>query len=549
MTQSRPWLSLYTGEPMPEDFRPGTLVDLFHSGLERDPSAPAIYYFDGVLSYEELDKMSDALTSDLVANGFVAGDRLGVYLQNMPQFVIASLAAWKVDGIVVTISPMSRGLELGKILPDCMPSVIVAQDELLSYLGEAIDKINGYHPRVMMTSARKLQSRNDERVLPPQITANDTTEMMDIIDAAMGSAPSSPPNAKPGDVAVLIYTSGTTGLPKGTMLSHANFVHNAKAVELWYRWKKGMGPVLTMAPLFHVSGFIHMMFAWTLGEAQVLNYRFHPEVMLETIAERRPSFAVSAITAYIALMNVPDAQREHFACFQILLSGGAPVPPAVIEAFERNSGRYVHNGYGMTETAAGVIAVPFETRAPVDPVSGTLSIGVPKYGVDLWFQSDNGERLPVGEIGELVVSGAAVSSGYWNKPDETAASMREDGFRTGDVGFSDEAGWVYLVDRKKDMISASGFKVWPREVEDVLYTHPAVREAGVTGVADEYRGETVRAIVSLKMGVTATPEKLISWCKERMSPYKVPREVFIIDELPKTASGKILRRSLRELTI
>lgn len=221
----------------------------------------------------------------------------------------------------------------------------------------------------------------------------------------------------------------------------------------------------------------------------------------------------------------------------------------MVAAFEEKTGRYIHNGYGLTETSAGIVAVPFNSRAPVDQASGTMSIGVPKYGVDLWIAGEDGEPLGCGEIGEVVLSGAAVSAGYWNKPAETAESMRADGFRTGDVGFVDEAGWVYLVDRKKDMINASGYKVWPREVEDVLFAHPSVREAGVTGMPDAYRGETVRAIVSLKSGSETTPSDLIAWCRDRMSPYKVPREVVILDELPKTPSGKVLRRALRELDL
>jgi long-chain acyl-CoA synthetase len=333
------------------------------------------------------------------------------------------------------------------------------------------------------------------------------------------------------------------------MLSHANLTHNAQAVINWYHLEPAMGPILALAPMFHVSGLMHMAFAWNLGQSVVLSYRFQPAVVLEVMAERRPSFTVTAITAFIALLNTPGLARSQFESFQVILSGGAPVPPSVVDAFERATGRYIHNGYGLTETSAGVVAVPFEVRAPTDEASGTLSIGVPKYGVDLWIAGENNERLGFGEIGEIVVSGAAVSTGYWNKPVETAEAMRADGFRTGDVGFMDESGWVYLVDRKKDMISAAGFKVWPREVEDVLYAHPAVREAGVTGVPDAYRGETVRAIVSLKAGEEIAAEDLISWCRDRMSPYKVPHEVLIIDDLPKTASGKVLRRDLRNLTV
>ena len=205
----------------------------------------------------------------------------------------------------------------------------------------------------------------------------------------------------------------------------------------------------------------------------------------------------------------------------------------------------IHNGYGLTETSAGVIAGPHGVRAPVDPASGALAIGTPLFNIEAWIADENDAPAPVGQAGEIVVSGPPVSPGYWRKPVETAESMRPDGFRTGDVGIMDAYGWFYLVDRKKDVIIASGFKVWPREVEDVLYEHPAVREVAVVGVADAYRGETVKAVVSLKAGMSATTDELSEFCRPRIAAYKRPHAIEIRDELPKTMTGKILRRLLK----
>ena len=206
----------------------------------------------------------------------------------------------------------------------------------------------------------------------------------------------------------------------------------------------------------------------------------------------------------------------------------------------------MHNIYGLTETSSPTHGTPLGAAAPVDPNSGALSVGVPVPGAEVWIMAEDGTPAPLGEPGEIVSSGPMVVSGYWNKPKETAEAMKPDGFRTGDVAFMDEAGWFYLIDRKKDMINAAGYKVWPREVEDVLYTHPAVREAAVVGVKDEYRGETVKAVVSLKAGAEGTtPAELIEHCKARMAAYKYPRLLEIIPELPKTVTGKILRRELR----
>jgi long-chain acyl-CoA synthetase len=227
-------------------------------------------------------------------------------------------------------------------------------------------------------------------------------------------------------------------------------------------------------------------------------------------------------------------------------SGGAPVAPATVAAFKQQFGAYVHNIYGMTETTSPTHAVPLGGDAPVDPNTGALSVGVPVCGAVVHIVDEEGNALPVGEVGELVSGGPMVAPGYWQKPEETAKSFEARGIHTGDVGFMDEKGWFYIVDRKKDLIIASGYKVWPREVEDVLYTHPAVREAAVVGVVDAYRGETVKAFVSLKAGMTATPADIIEFCKDLMAAYKRPREIEIVDELPKTASGKIMRRELRK---
>jgi long-chain acyl-CoA synthetase len=228
-----------------------------------------------------------------------------------------------------------------------------------------------------------------------------------------------------------------------------------------------------------------------------------------------------------------------------VLSGGAPVFPAVVERWEGLTGNYIHNAYGLTETTSPSHVGPFGSRAPVDPTSGALSVGVPVSNTVVRVVDDDGRDLPVGEVGEIVIRGPQVVPGYWNKPEETAHALPEGELHTGDVGFMDADGWFYLVDRKKDQINAGGYKIWPREVEDVLYGHPAVREAAVVGVPDSYRGETVKAVVSLKAGAELQPDELIAFARERMAAYKYPRVVEVVDELPKTVSGKILRRELR----
>jgi long-chain acyl-CoA synthetase len=302
-----------------------------------------------------------------------------------------------------------------------------------------------------------------------------------------------------------------------------------------------------VAPLFHVTGFeIQLVAALAAGASQVLTYRFHPAVVLEAFLEHRPTFMIGAITAFIALMNDPGATPAHFASFAHLYSGGAPIAPAVVDAFGQRFGRAIRSSYGMTELTAPSHLAPLTGTIPVDPQSGALSIGVPTPGTDVIVVDEVRRPLEPREHGEVVVRGAGVMAGYWGKPVETAEVLAGGWMHTGDIGFFDEDGWFYLVDRKKDMISASGFKVWPREVEDVLYGFPGVREAAVVGAPDPYRGETVVAFVSAEPGLRIDVAELSRFCRERLAAYKCPVEIHLVADLPKTATGKITRNALKQ---
>jgi long-chain acyl-CoA synthetase len=368
--------------------------------------------------------------------------------------------------------------------------------------------------------------------------------MTALIEHHRGQAPP-PVSFGPADTAFLTYTSGTTGPPKGAMNTHGNVVFNSQAYRRWCE----LGPddvVLGVAPLFHITGMIAgVTTALLLGAPLVLTYRFEPSAVLETIRNERVTFTVGSITVFIALMNAPDAERDALATMTKIWSGGAPIPPSTVKAFQAQFGQYIHNIYGLTETTSPSHGVPAGAIAPIDDTSGALSVGVPIYNTVVRITGDDGQDLPPGEIGEIVTSGPMVVPGYWNKPEETAHALPGGALHTGDVGYMDEAGWFYLVDRKKDQINAGGYKVWPREVEDVLYQHEAVREAAVVGIPDEYRGETVKAYVSLRPGQQVTAEELIAFCRQQLAAYKYPRQIEFLDELPKTVSGKLLRRELR----
>ena len=543
----RPWLALYP-EGQPADITPehATVLEVFEASLAAAPDAVAIRYFDGVLTFADLDAASDALAVGLAEAGFAPGDRMGLYVQNDPAFVIGLLGAWKAGGAAVAINPMNKARELTYLLTDSGATALLCLEEL--YTSVARDVLPGTQVRTVVTcSALDRQSRDDPRVLGDveRDRPEGTLDLEELVATHAGREPA-PASLTGDDVAILTYTSGTTGVPKGAMNTHANMVFNACAYRDWMRLTPD-DSVLGVAPLFHITGLVgHVAVALLVPCPLVLAHRFHPEVVLEAIREHRPTFTVGSITVFIALSGGPGVGREDFASLRTIYSGGAPIAPAVTDSFEEKTGRYIHNIYGLTETNSPSHAVPLGRRAPVDPNSGALSVGVPVYNTVVRILGEDGAELPPGEVGEIVTSGPQVVPGYWGKPEATAESLPGGELRTGDVGFMDEQGWFYLVDRKKDMINAAGYKVWPREVEDVLYGHPAVREAAVVGVPDEYRGESVKAFVSLKPGSSVTPEEVIAFARERMAAYKCPRTVEVVEELPKTTTGKILRRELRD---
>jgi long-chain acyl-CoA synthetase len=541
----RPWLALYGNQQPDYETEFGNALDMFRAGVAKDPSAVALTYFDGSLTRQELDELSDGLASGLLANGFQPGDRLAVYLQNVPQFVIAMVAAWKAGGVMVSINPMSRQRELSYLLKDSGATVLVSLEALYDQVGREVVPDTDVR-LVLTTSELEFQSRNDERLFAGMSRQRHegTTDFSEFIAEHRGTVPP-PVQLGPDDVAFLTYTSGTTGVPKGAMNTHGNVTFTAQVYRDWTHAGRD-GAIFGIAPLFHITGLIgHIAVSMLVPAPLILAYRFEPNVVLDAFAEHRPAFTIGAITAFSALLNAPGFSRDHFASFTSIFSGGAAISPTAEKGFLEATGMQVHNAYGLTETTSPMTLTPFGSPSPVDPTSGALSVGVPVPNTIVRIQDDDGNDVPLGEVGEIVADGPQVVTGYWGKPEETAANLPGGALKSGDVGFMSPEGWVFIVDRKKDMINASGYKVWPREVEDVLAEHPAVRESAVVGVPDEKRGETVKAFVSVKAGAAVTEDELIAHCKERMAAYKYPRSIVLVDELPKTVTGKILRRELR----
>ncbi len=553
--EDRPWTRTYP-QGMDASFPASgaTILSEFRDACRRNPQSPCVCYFDKVYTYNDIHKMAAALAGGLQKMGVRRGDRVLLDMQNIPQAVFAPLAVWMLGGIAVPLNPMYTARELRYYIEDSGAGVVICQDDI--YPTMVRGAVEGRKDvEVITTSPLDLLGLEEGQAAPLQLSKAkksplaETRDLMTMVRENLGgeSVFSDPASE---DLAYLVYTSGTTGPPKGAMISHSNVIHNSCVYEKACRLDR-TDTVLGVAPLFHITGIVaHLGAAFHLGIPMILCHRFDAGDVLRLIEKYRATFTVAAITVYIALLNYPDLKKFDISHFKKAYSGGAPVSPATVNKFKDALGLTIRNVYGLTESSSPATITPLGMEGPVDAASGALSVGLISPGHEAWIVdiADASRVLPPEEEGELVLRGPGITCGYWNKPDETSRAIKDSRFFTGDVAKIDGCGWCYIVDRKKDLINASGFKVWPREVEDILYRHPAVKETAVVGVPDPYRGETVKAFVSLREEhkESTTREELIAFCREQMAAYKCPRIVEIIDEIPKTATGKVLRRNLRQ---
>jgi long-chain acyl-CoA synthetase len=537
--------------------------ELFERGVRERPEAPGLLYFDTAIGFGEAAERAWALAASLRGLGLAPGDRIALMLQNGPATVLAIHAAWHLGCVVTAINPMSKWREARHQLLDSGARLAICLESLHPTVAEA-SKRTAVEQVVTVSELAWLEGQE----LPPALAGSARLECpgaLDFVELCAGTAAPDPAPVDPDSPALLAYTSGTTGPPKGAIVTHAAVVHNGEAMREW--GALGAGDVtIAMAPLFHITGLVcHLATARASATPLLLMHRFEPGEFLRLVERWRGSYVIGPLTAFISLLEHPRFGEHDLSSLTKVASGGAPVYPATVERWESLTGNYLHNTYGLTETAAPSHLVRRGARAPIDPESGALSVGQPIADtesriVPLAEESDAAPGVPGapaappadvappvadGELGEIATRGPAVTPGYWGRPEETAAAIRGGWLHTGDVGKRDADGWFYVVDRIKDMIVVSGYKVWPRDVEDALYTHAAVQEAAVVGEPDSYRGETVVAHVVLRPGASATEEELIAHCRGRLAVYKAPHLVHLVAELPKTTSGKTLRRELR----
>jgi long-chain acyl-CoA synthetase len=517
--------------------------ELFERGVGAHAEDPAFFYFDTAVAVGEAAAQARSLAVALRGElGLRPGDRVTLMLQNVPQFPIVVHAVWRCGGVVTAVNPMNRERELRHQLLDSGARIVVCLESLFPVVAAAREGTAVEH--VIATSELELLD-----TVPPALADHERLECPGAIPLAgltAGKAVGGAVDVALDSPAFITYTSGTTGVPKGAMNSHRAVIHNGEAMTAW--GSLGRGDVtVAMAPLFHITGLVcHMATARASQTPLLLLHRFDAGEILRLIERWRGSYSIGPLTAYIAMLDHPQIGERDLSSLTKVASGGAPVYASVVERWEQTTGAYLHNTYGLTETAAPSHLVPYGSRAPVDPATGALSVGRPIADTESRVVLATGEDAEPGEEGEVVTRGPAVMLGYWQRREETAAALEDGWLRTGDVGKCDAAGWLYLVDRIKDMINVSGFKVWPREVEDALFRHPGVADAAVAGAPDSYRGEIPVAYVVARDGAGLEEAAVIAHCREQLAAYKSPRRVVFVAEIPKTLTGKSLRRELRE---
>jgi long-chain acyl-CoA synthetase len=545
----KPWLQVY-----PEGVRPHLaypsepLHSLVDSAASRFPNVPATIFYGAKLTWGEVKKGADAFAVALGSLGVKRGDRVAIMLPNIPQTVIAYFGALKAGAIVAFFNPLYAEREIEHQLKDCGAEVMVVLDLLYDRVNKVKAKTNLKKMVVcgirdyMSTPLRLLMPLVKKELVGKVPSDPNVYAFRDLVRRYEGHQPAAFTVNAQEDVALLQYTGGTTGLSKGAMLTHHNLMVNARQIKEWMPGlAEGRERIMAVMPFFHVYGVSCCLnLAALLAAELVLVPKFELKQVLKLIDKQKPTLFPGAPTIYVAINNFPDVKKYDLSSIKCCISGAAPLPVEVQAAFERLTGGQLVEGYGLTEASPVTHCTPITGRR----IPGSIGLPFPDTEMKIVDLETGETELPPGEVGELCIRGPQVMLGYWNRPEETGKTLRDGWLHTGDIAKVDENGYSYIVDRMKDMIIAGGFNVYPRDVEEVLFEHPAILEAVVAGVPDEYRGQTVKAYVVLKEGAAATGDEIITFCRERMAVYKAPTIVEFRESLPKTLIGKVLRRVL-----
>ncbi|CAK6476606.1 long-chain-fatty-acid--CoA ligase [Bacillus sp. EB93] len=550
---NKPWQAIYPEQiPAVLSYEDKPLYSFLKESAEEFPDKVSIHFQGKELTFREVHESALKFAAYLKSIGLQKGERVAVMLPNCPQGVISFFGILMAGGVVVQTNPTYTERELEYQMKDSGAKMILAMDILFPRVSAVASRTDIEH--IIVTAIKEYLPFPKNLIYPfiqkkqygivinvehegnhhlfSEIMKRKTTEEVTV------------PIDVDNDLALLQYTGGTTGFPKGVMLTHKNLLANTKMCNAWlYKNKRGEERILAILPFFHVYGMTTVLVLSVMeGNTMIIMPKFDVEATLKTIQKQKPTMFPGAPTMYIGLLNHPDIAKYDLSSINACISGSASLPLEVQEQFEKITGGKLVEGYGLSETSP-VTHANFIWDQP--RVKG--SVGLPWPDTDSAILSlESYEELPPNEIGEIAIKGPQVMKGYWNRPDETEKTFKNGWLLTGDLGYMDEQGFFYVVERKKDTIIAGGFNIYPREVEEVLYEHEAIQEVVVAGIPDPYRGETVKAYVVLKKNARVTEKELDEFARKNLASYKVPRSYEFRDELPKTTIGKILRRVLIE---
>jgi len=544
-----PWAGHY--DPgVPAEIGPvsETLPQLLLNAAQKSPQAPALAFLGKTLTYGALAEQTARLAQAFKDLGVAPGERVAILLPNCPQLVLAYQAALRLGAVAVPLNPLLSPKELNYQLADSGARHLVVLDHLLPKAAQTPARAN--LAQVVVTGLKDYLPWPLKWLYPLQARRQGAATgfkpgpgLVSWCDLLKSKPLEGTPLPDPQDVAVLLYTGGTTGTPKAAALTHANLLANVAQISAWLQVRYGAERVVAVLPFSHSFGLTACL-NWPLSQGALIIVlpRFEIHMLLRAMKKHRPTMLPGVPTLFVALINHPDLHRYDLTSLWACISGSAPLPLEVRDKFEGLTGCRILEGYGLTEASPVTHINPVAGPRP----PGSIGLPLPGTGVRIMDQETGTRELPTGEVGELTLKGPQIMQGYWQRPGETALALRDGWLYTGDLARMDADGYFYIVERKKDMIISGGYNIYPREVEEVLYQHPGVKEAVALGVPDDYRGEVLKVVIVPKDGVHLTPGEVQDFCRPQVAAYKVPKIIEFRRELPKSQVGKVLRRILRE---